>query len=136
MKYNKKLILLFIIGLIASGVLVWQRFDVESYYKNYEVDFYYSDLEKLAQQEGKSIDQYLDMMKDTGVMNMFIREETIQSMKQSPDYDLETRMSGYDMIIESPDEDLIQWIYNGYNNVKKSEREVILEDKNTIRVFV
>ena len=134
MKYNKKLILLFIIGLIASGVLVWQRFDVESYYKNYEVDFYYSDLEKLAQQEGKSIDQYLDMMKDTGVMNMFIREETIQSMKQSPDYDLETRMSGYDMIIESPDEDLIQWIYNGYNNVKKSEREVILEDKNTIRV--
>lgn len=135
MKYNKILTFFLIVGLIAAGILSYQRFDVESYYKNYEVDFYYSDLEKLAQQEGKTIDQYLDLMKDTGVMNMFIREETIQSMKQSPNYDLETRMQGYDMIIESEDEDLIQWIFEGYDRVKKSDREVVLEDKNTVRVL-
>lgn len=134
MKFNKILTFFLLVGLIASSVLAYQRFNTESYYKKYEVDFYYSDMEKLAQQEHKSMDEYLEMMKGTGIMNMFIREETIQSMKQSPKYDLETRMSGYDMIVESPDEALIQWIYDGYHQVKKSEREVILEDANTVRI--
>ena len=134
MKFNKILTFFLLVGLIASSLLAYQRFDIESYYKNYEVDFYYSDLEKLAQQERKSMDEYLDMMKDTGVMNMFIREETIQSMKQSPNYDVDTRMSGYDMIIESPDEALIQWIYEGYSQVKMADRDVVLEDANTVRV--
>ncbi len=135
MKYDKILAFFMIVGLIAAGILVFGRLQVESYYKNYEVDFYYSDLEKLAQQEDKTIDEYLDLMKDTGIMNMFIREETIQSMKQSPKYDVETRMSGYDMIIESPDQDLIQWIYKGYRDVKKSDRAVVLENETTIRVI-
>lgn len=135
MKLNKALTLIMIIGLIAAGILVYQRFAIESEYKNYEVDFYYSELEKLAQQEKKSIDEYLRMMKDTGVHNMFIKEDTIQSMKDSPHYDVTTRMSGYDMIIESPDKELIQRIYKGYDDVRLAEREVVLEDENTVRVI-
>ncbi|MDO4710396.1 MAG: DUF5693 family protein [Peptostreptococcaceae bacterium] len=134
MKLNKILTLLMIVGLLVSSILVYKRFHVEMEYKNYEVDFYYTEMEKLAQQEKKSIDEYLELMKDTGIMNMFIREETIQSMKQSPKFDVETRMDGYDMIIESPDKELIQWIYRGYNDVKRADREVVLEDENTVRV--
>lgn len=134
MKLNKILTLVMVLGLLVSSVLVYKRFHIESKYKNYEVDFYYTEMEKLAQQEGKSIDEYLTKMQDTGVHNMFIREETIQSMKQSPKFDVDTRMDGYDMIIESPDKELIQWIYKGYNDVKRTERQVILEDEYTVRV--
>ncbi len=134
MKLNRILTLFMALGLFISGIVAYQRHQVESEYKTYEVDFYYTELEKLAQQEGKTIDEYLQLMKGVGITNMFIREETIQSMKQSANYDVETRISGYDLIIESPDEALIRWIFNGYNDVKKSDREVILEDANTIRV--
>lgn len=134
MKLNKIFTLIMIVGLLVSGVLVYQRFQIESEYKSYEVDFYYTELEKLAQQEGKSMDEYLQLMKDTGIHNMFIREDTIQSMKDSPHYDVQTRMSGYDMIIESPDKALIQRIYKGYDDVRLSQREVVLEDENTVRV--
>lgn len=134
MKLNKILTLVMIVGLIVSSHLVYRRFSVESEYKNYEVDFYYTELEKLAQQERKSIDEYLRLMKNTGVHNMFIREETVQSMKLSPKFDVETRMDGYDMIVESPDPDLIQWIYKGYNDIKKADRRVIMEDDHTVRI--
>lgn len=135
MKFNRILTFFLAFGLIASCILAFQRFDLESYYKNYEVDFYYADLEKLAQQEHRSMDQYLDMMKDTGVMNMIIREETIQSMKQSPNYEVETELVGYDLVIRSEDEALIQWVFEGYQDTQKAERNVILEDANTVRVL-
>ncbi len=134
MKLNKVFAAILALGLLCSTFLGFQRFQVESEYKNYEVDFYYEELEKLAQQEGKTTLEYLRLLKDTGIHNMFIREETLQIMKQSPNYVVDTKMDGYDMIIESPDAKLIQRIYKGYSEVARSDREVILEDENTVRV--
>ena len=103
MKLNKVFTVILTLGLLCSVLLGYQRFQVESEYKNYEVDFYYEELEKLAQQEGRTVQEYLRLLRDTGIHNMFIREETIQQMKQSPNYDVDTWMDGYDMMIESLD---------------------------------
>ena len=101
---------------------------------NYEVDFYFDELEKMAEQDEKTIDEMLIQMKDTGINNVLLREETIQSMKQSPKYDIETKLDGYDMLVISPDEKLISRIYDAYNSVKKEDREVTFENKNTLRI--
>ncbi len=54
MKLNRILTLFMALGLFISGIVAYQRHQVESEYKTYEVDFYYTELEKLAQQEGKN----------------------------------------------------------------------------------
>ena len=135
MKLNKVFTVILTLGLLCSVLLGYQRFQVESEYKNYEVDFYYEELEKLAQQEGRTVQEYLRLLRDTGIHNMFIREETIQQMKQSPNYDVDTWMDGYDMMIESLDPELIQRIFKGYSEVARPDREVILENDFTVRVI-
>ncbi len=134
MKINRILAFFMAIGIVFSVILSYQRFDRELDYKTYEVNMYYSELEKVASQEGKSMEQLLADMKETGIQNMLIKEDTVQSLKQNPNYSLSTRMDGYDMIVESKDQALIKRIYNGFNDVKKSHRNVTLEDKNTIRI--
>ena len=134
MKINRILAFFMAIGIVFSVILSYQRFDRELDYKTYEVNMYYSELEKVASQEGKTMEQLLADMKETGIQNMLIKEDTVQSLKQNPNYSLSTRMEGYDMIVESKDEALIKRIYNGFNDVKKSHRNVVLEDKNTIRI--
>lgn len=134
MKINRVLAFFMAIGIVFSVILSYQRFDRELDYKTYEVNMYYSELEKVASQEGKSMEQLLADMKETGIQNMLIKEDTVQSLKQNPNYSLSTRMEGYDMIVESKDEALIKRIYNGFNDVRKSHRNVTLDDKNTIRI--
>ncbi|MGB5824624.1 MAG: DUF5693 family protein [Proteocatella sp.] len=134
MKINRILAGFMAIGIMFSAVLAYQRFDKELDYKTYEVNMYYSELEKMASQEGISIDQVLENMKDTGITNMLIKEDTIQSLKQNPNYDITTRMSGYDLIVESKDAELIQRVYDGFDKVRKPERAVVLEDENTLRI--
>jgi len=134
MKINRVLAGFLAIGIMFSAVLAYQRLDKELDYKTYEVNMYYSELEKMASQEGISIDQVLKNMKDTGITNMLIKEDTVQSLKQNPNYDITTRMSGYNLIVESPDEGLIQRIYKGFDGVRKADRSVVLEDANTLRI--
>lgn len=134
MRLNKILIIFLVIGIISSSFIVYKRNSLESYYKNYEVDFYYDELEKIAEQEEKSIDEILLDFKETGIQNMLIREDTIQSMKRSSKYDVETKLDGYDMIVTSSDEKLIEKIYQSYLFVKKEDRNVVKEDKNTVRI--
>lgn len=134
MKINRILAIFIAIGIVFSVILSYQRFDRELDYKTYEVNMYYSEFEKVASQEGKSMEQLLTEMKVSGIQNMLIKEDTVQSLKQNPRYRLSTRMEGYDMIVESEDENLMKRIYNGFNDVKKNHRNVTLENKNTIRI--
>lgn len=134
MKINRILAAVVALGLAFSAILTLQRFDREADYKTYEVNMYYSELEKVASQEGKSMDSLLEDMKDTGITNMLIKEDTIQSLKQNPAINLSTRMDGYDLIIESADSNLVKRIYKSFMSVKKEDRSVTLEDENTIRV--
>ena len=134
MKINRILAAAVAVGIAFSALLTIQRFDRESDYKTYEVNMYYSELEKVASQEGVSMDDMLEDMKDTGITNMLIKEDTLQSLKQNPAVSLTTRMSGYDLIIESEDSALIQRIYRAFMDVKKDDRSVTLEDDKTIRI--
>ena len=97
MKINRILAAAVAVGIAFSALLTIQRFDRESDYKTYEVNMYYSELEKVASQEGVSMDDMLEDMKDTGITNMLIKEDTLQSLKQNPTVSLTTRMSGYDL---------------------------------------
>ena len=134
MKINRILAAAVAVGIAFSALLTIQRFDRESDYKTYEVNMYYSELEKVASQEGVSMDDMLEDMKDTGITNMLIKEDTLQSLKQNPAVSLTTRMSGYDLIIESEDSALIQRIYRAFMDVKKDDRSVTLEDEKVIRI--
>lgn len=134
MKINRVLAAFMAIGIVFSIILSYQRLDRELDYKTYEVNMYYAELEKVASQEGKSMDQMLKDMRDTGIQNMLIKEDTVQSLKQNPNYKLSTKMDGYDMIVESEDKALIKRIYKGFDDVKRDGRNVILENDNTIRI--
>lgn len=134
MKINRILAAVLAIGIVFSGVLAYQRLDRELDYKTYEVNMYYSELEKMASQEGVSIDQTLKGMKETGITNMLIKEDTLQSLKQNPNYDITTSMDGYDLIVESSDKAVIDRIYKGFDGVRKAKRKVELEDENTVRI--
>jgi len=134
MKINRILAAAMAIGIAFSAILSLQRFNTELDYKTYEVNMYYSELEKVASQEGKSMDTVLQEMKDTGITNMLIKEDTIQSLKQNPSVSLSTRMDGYDLIIEAEDSALIKRIYNSFMDVRKDDRSVSLESENTIRI--
>lgn len=134
MKINRILAAIMAVGLMFSAVLVYQRNDVENQYKSYEINMYYGELEKLASQEGLTIEQYLEMMQGVGINSMIIKEDTIQSLKQDPNYEIYTRMSGYDLIVESPDTELIQRVYNGFTDVAKEDRSVTFEDEHTLRI--
>ena len=134
MKINRVLAVFIAIGIVFSIILSYQRLDRELDYKTYEVNMYYAELEKVASQEGKSMDQMLKDMRDTGIQNMLIKEDTVQSLKQNPNYKLSTKMDGYDMIVESEDKALIKRIYKGFDDVKRDGRNVILENDNAIRI--
>ncbi|MDO5707048.1 MAG: DUF5693 family protein [Andreesenia angusta] len=90
MKLKKYLSILILISIIVSIPLVFKRVTVEK--SNKKVDFIldYYQVEDLAKQSGKPIEDWLEKFKKMGVSTVGINYETIQSMiKDGKDIDYE-----------------------------------------------
>lgn len=82
-KYNKLLLLLIIIGLVAALTIVWQRHMVEESNTKVELVMEYEDVVELAQLEGVPLDGLMQQVKNAGITSMAIYETTLEKLNKS-----------------------------------------------------
>ncbi len=81
--YNKLLIGLILIGLLAAGVVDWQRYKVEQANSTVELVMEYEDLVELAQIEGVPADSLLARFKDAGITSLAVYETTLEKLNKN-----------------------------------------------------
>lgn len=79
-KYNKFLILLIVIGLLASLAIDAERYQVESRNKSVELIMDYEDLVELAEKEGAAPEAVLAKAKEAGVTSLAVYETTFKKL--------------------------------------------------------
>ncbi|MCR8645064.1 DUF5693 family protein [Paenibacillus sp. N1-5-1-14] len=84
-KVRKLLIVLVVLGLVASVPLVLERENTETSANNVEFVFDYRDLLDIADMQSNPlgfVDEHLEKMKTAGILSMSVYEGTLQEMKQ------------------------------------------------------
>ncbi|HWR42456.1 DUF5693 family protein [Sporomusa sp.] len=81
--YNKLLIGLIIIGLLAAVTVDWQRHTVEQANSTVELVMEYEDLVELAQIEGVQPDSLLTQFKTAGITSLAVYEATLEKLNKS-----------------------------------------------------
>lgn len=79
-QYNKILVLVIIIGLLASLAIDLQRHQVESVNRSIELIMDYEDLVALAEKEGLPPEKVLAMAKERGVTSLAVYETTFKKL--------------------------------------------------------
>lgn len=82
-KYNKLLLLLISIGLVAALTIVWQRHKVEENSTTVEMVMEYEDLVELAQLEGIPNDTLMQRFKEAGVTSLAVYETTLEKLNKN-----------------------------------------------------
>jgi hypothetical protein len=82
-KYNKILLVLISIGLVAALTIVWQRYKVEENSTTVEMVMEYEDLIELAQLEGVPHDTLMQQFKEAGVTSLAVYETTLEKLNKS-----------------------------------------------------
>ena len=82
-KYNKMLILLIMIGLVAALTIVWQRHKVEENNTKVELVMEYEDVVELAQLEGVPLDGLMHQIRDAGITSLAVYETTLEKLSKS-----------------------------------------------------
>lgn len=81
--YNKWLIALIILGLLASLTINWQRHTVEHANSTVEMVMDYEDLMELAQMEGAEPGNLFQQFKEAGVTSLAVYETTLEKLHAS-----------------------------------------------------
>ena len=82
-KYNRMLILLIMIGLVAALTIVWQRHNVEENNSKVELVMDYEDVVELAELEGVPLDGLMQKVKDAGITSLAVYETTLEKLSKS-----------------------------------------------------
>jgi len=82
-KYNRLLLLLIMIGLVAALTIVWQRHNVEENNTKVELVMEYEDIVELSQLEGVPLDGLMQKVRDAGITSMAIYETTLEKLNKS-----------------------------------------------------
>ena len=78
---KKKLYLvILLISVIATGVLLYGRIDVERQTKSVEILADYEEFAIMANQQGMTESELFTVLKDAGVTGVVLKEETLYSM--------------------------------------------------------
>ena len=80
--YNKILIAVIILGLIASLAIDVQRYQVEQANKSIELIMDYEDLVALAEKEGLPPEKVLAQAKEAGITSLAVYQTTIKKQNQ------------------------------------------------------
>lgn len=81
--YNRILVALIAIGLVAALSIVWQRHKVEENNTTVEMVMEYEDVLELAQLEGAPIDALMQRIKDAGITSLAVYETTLEKLNKS-----------------------------------------------------
>lgn len=79
-KYDKLLIVLIVLGLLAALVIDVQRYQVEQQNKSIELVMDYEDLVELAEKEGLPPETVMEKAKDAGVTSLAVYETTFKKL--------------------------------------------------------
>ena len=79
-KYNKFLILLIVVGLLASLVIDVERHQVEQRNKSIELIMDYEDLVELAEKEGAAPEAVLAKAREAGITSLAVYETTFKKL--------------------------------------------------------
>ncbi|WP_371372048.1 DUF5693 family protein [Sporomusa aerivorans] len=82
-QYNKLLIVLIIIGLMASLTITWQRHGVEQANSTVDMVMEYEDIMELAQIEGVEPLALFSRFKEAGVTSLAVYEATLEKLNKS-----------------------------------------------------
>ncbi|MDF2571833.1 MAG: hypothetical protein K0R55_3437, partial [Sporomusa sp.] len=96
--YNKLLIGLVFIGLLAAFTVNWQRHTVEQANSTVELVMDYEDLVELAQIEGAQPDSLLIRFKEAGITSLAVYEATLEKLNKSGKV---TALPGADILHQS-----------------------------------
>jgi len=94
-KYNKVLIFLIALGLMAAGIVAWQRHQVEVQNNQVELVMDYEEVVKLAQTEGVPVSELMDRLKEAGITTLAVHETSLEKLHNSGKL---TVVSGADLI--------------------------------------
>ena len=82
-QYNKWLIALIILGLLASLTINWQRHTVEQANATVEMVMEYEDIMELAQMEGAEPAGLFQQFKAAGITSLAVYETTLEKLNKS-----------------------------------------------------
>jgi len=82
-KYNRVLIILIIIGLLAALTVGWQRHVTEQNNSRVEMVMDYEDIVELAQIEGVPVHSLMQQFKDAGITSLAVYETTLEKLNKS-----------------------------------------------------
>ena len=133
LKIRKHLAIFLIIGMICSGILLQGRISAEKNYKNVDIVLDYEQVLNMAAESNEHDAEYfLKEFKKLGVTSVGIVETTLDSLAENVDVDI--RLEGYDIIVDSKDQDIIQFVKNGYEKkLGKDSFEIV--DEDTLKIL-
>lgn len=82
-KYNRVLIFLIMIGLIAALTVNWQRYQVEQSNNTVEMVMDYEDIVELAQVEGVPVHSLMQQFREAGITSLAVYETTLEKLNKS-----------------------------------------------------
>jgi hypothetical protein len=82
-RYNRVLIALIIVGLLAALTIVWQRHTLEEANSGVELVMDYEDVLELAQLEGVPPHKLLQDVKQAGVTSLAVYETTLEKLNKN-----------------------------------------------------
>ncbi len=82
-KYNKFVLILIIIGFLASGVISFERHKVEKASNTVDMLFGYGEVVSLAGSAGKTIPETLKLFKESGITSLVVYETTLEKLENA-----------------------------------------------------
>lgn len=131
MKWNKILVLILAVGVVAATVLAVARWQTESQYKTYEVTMDLEEVKKAAATDDKSLAEGLQIWKEVGMDSITITEATLDSLKWNDEYKVRTSFEGYDLVVEATEAG-IDFVEKGFKEGIRGERKITRRSPTTL----
>lgn len=80
-KYNKYILILVVLGLIAGVFISFQRHNVEQANKNVDMIFEYEEVLTLGGEAGKTVEESMQLFKKAGITSLAVYETTLEKLE-------------------------------------------------------
>lgn len=79
-KYNKYILILIVLGLLAGAFVSYERSNVEQANKSVDMIFEYEEILTLGGQAGKSVEESMRLFKEAGITSLAVYETTLEKL--------------------------------------------------------
>ena len=80
--YNRILVWIILVGLVASLIICWQRYNVETNNSQIDMVLDYDSVTHLAEQEGLDFFEVLHRMKGAGITSIAVYDATFEKLNR------------------------------------------------------